>query len=43
MYIDDIKLFARNEKGIKNPNTGCEDIQAGWNLVYKMCHANHEK
>ena len=25
MYIDDIKLFAKNEKEL-NPNTGSEDI-----------------
>ena len=29
MYIDDIKLFAKNEKELGNPNTRCENIQSG--------------
>ena len=46
MYMDDIKLSAKNEKEFGNPNTGGEDIQSGhrdeiWH--WKMCHANYEK
>ena len=29
MYTDEIKLFAKNEKRIGNPNTDSEDIQLG--------------
>ena len=27
MYIDDIKLFAKNQKGTGNPNTDIEDTE----------------
>ena len=27
IYMDDIKLFAKNEKELETPNTGSEDIQ----------------
>ena len=30
IYMDDIKLFAKNEKKIENPNTHSENIQSGY-------------
>ena len=46
MYIDDIKLFIKNEKRIRNSNTRSEDIQSGaidgiWHR--KIRHASNEK
>ena len=44
MYRDDVKLFAKNEKRIGNPNPGSENIQSGhkdgiWHR--KMCYAKN--
>ena len=46
MYMNDVKLFAENEKDIGNSNTGNEDILSGYRdrIWYrKICHANNEK
>ena len=46
MYIDDIKLFDKNEKRIGNPNTGWEDIESEFkngDRHRKMYHVNKEK
>ena len=45
MYVDDIKLFAHNEKELKTLITGCEDIQWWYmNGIWprNMCHANNK-
>ena len=45
-YMDDIKLFAKNETRIGNLNTGSENIRLGYRdgiWHRKMCHANNEK
>ena len=46
MYMNDIKLFAKNEKGTGNSNTHSENIESGhrkeiWQR--KMSHASNEK
>ena len=46
LYLDDIKLFAKNEKKNGNSNTRCWNVQSGqrngiWHR--KMCQARHEK
>ena len=46
MYMDEIKLFAKNEKRTGNSHTRSLNIQSGhrngiWHR--KMCHARHEK
>ena len=55
MHIDNIKqtvwcylclMLAKNQKRIRNSNTGSEDIQSGyWDGIWqrKMYHANNEK
>ena len=46
MNMDGIKLFAKKWKRIKNPNTGCENIQSEHRdgiQHRKMYHANNEK
>ena len=46
MNMDNIKLFAKNEKRIGNPDTDSEDIHSGYRAGIwdrKMCHANNEK
>ena len=45
MYMNNIKLFAKNAKRIGNPNTGNEDKQTGYRdriQHSKMYHANNE-
>ena len=46
MYMDDMKLLAKNKKKPGHPNTGSENIQSGskdgiWH--WKMCHAGNKK
>ena len=46
MYMDDSKLFDKNEKRIGNLNTDRENIQSGYRdgiWHRKICHANNEK
>ena len=46
MYMDGIKLFAKNEKRIGNPNTSCENIQSRYRdgiWHRKIFHASNEK
>ena len=46
MYMDNIKLFVKNEKRIGKPNTGSENMQSGYkdgNWHRKMYYANNEK
>ena len=46
MYMDEIKLFSKIKKRIRNLNTGSEDIQGRYRdgiWHRKMCHANNEK
>ena len=30
MYMDGIKLFAKERKGVEKPNTDCKNIQSGY-------------
>ena len=46
MYMDDIKLFAKNEKELGDSNTNNKNIQTGnrdgiW--LRKMCHCDYKK
>ena len=46
MYMDNIKLFVKNEKKIRKLKTGSEDIQPRHRdgICYgKMCFVNNEK
>ena len=46
MYIDDIKLFAKNEKRIGNPNTKRENTKSKYrNGIWhrKMHHASYKE
>ena len=46
MYMDDINLFARNEKELEIPTTNCKNISSRYrNRIWyrKMCHIRNEK
>ena len=46
MHMDDINLFAKNEKEFWSPNTGSENIPSGHRNVLwhrKMHYANNKK
>ena len=41
--MDDVKLFAKNEKKARDPDTNNNNIHSEWNLVLKICHAHNEE